>query len=103
MAKRDYYTVLGVGRDAGEEEIKKAYRKLAVKYHPDKNPGDKSAEESFKEATEAYEVLKDQQKRQVYDQFGHDGLRGGGIPMVPAQSKDDGRAIRERRGFADSA
>lgn len=79
MAKRDYYTVLGVGRDADEIEIKKAYRKLAVKYHPDKNPGDKSAEESFKEATEAYEILKDPQKRQVYDQFGHDGLRGGGF------------------------
>jgi preprotein translocase subunit Sec63 len=63
MAKRDYYQILGINRDAGEDEIKKAYRKLAVKYHPDKNPGDKSAEESFKEATEAYEILKDPQKR----------------------------------------
>jgi molecular chaperone DnaJ len=77
MAKRDYYEILGVDRNANEDEVKKAYRKLAVKYHPDKNPGDKSAEDSFKEATEAYEVLKDPQKRQVFDQYGHDGLRGG--------------------------
>ncbi|MEE9555308.1 MAG: molecular chaperone DnaJ [candidate division Zixibacteria bacterium] len=77
MAKRDYYNILGVGRDASEDQIKKAYRKLAVKYHPDKNPGDKSAEEAFKEATEAYEVLKDGQKRQIFDNYGHDGLRGG--------------------------
>jgi molecular chaperone DnaJ len=69
--KRDYYDVLGVSRNAGADEIKKAYRKLAVKYHPDKNPGDKSAEESFKEATEAYEVLSKPQKRAQYDQFGH--------------------------------
>ncbi|UCC80268.1 MAG: molecular chaperone DnaJ [Candidatus Zixiibacteriota bacterium] len=79
MARRDYYTILGIGRDAGEDEIKKAYRKLAVRYHPDKNPGDKSAEESFKEATEAYEILKDPQKRRIYDQYGHEGLRGGGF------------------------
>jgi molecular chaperone DnaJ len=78
MAKKDYYEILGIERQAGEDEIKKAYRKLAVKYHPDKNPGDKSAEEAFKEATEAYEVLKDGQKRQTYDRFGHDGLRAGG-------------------------
>jgi len=78
MAKRDYYEILGVGRGAGEDEIKKAYRRLAIKYHPDKNPGDKSAEELFKEATEAYEVLKDSQKRQIYDNYGHEGLRGAG-------------------------
>jgi molecular chaperone DnaJ len=78
MAKRDYYEILDVGRDASEDEIKRSYRKLAVKYHPDKNPGNKSAEESFKEATEAYEVLKDPQKRQLYDQYGHAGLRGVG-------------------------
>jgi molecular chaperone DnaJ len=78
MAKRDYYEILGIGKSATEDEIKKAYRKLAIQFHPDKNPGDKSAEESFKEATEAYEVLKDGQKRQVYDRYGHDGLRGGG-------------------------
>ena len=77
MARRDYYDILGVERGAAEDEIKKAYRKLAVKYHPDKNPGDKAAEESFKVATEAYEVLKDSQKRQIYDNYGHDGLRGG--------------------------
>jgi len=71
MAKRDYYEVLGVERNAGEEDIKKAYRKLAVKYHPDKNPGDKAAEEKFKELGEAYEVLCDSQKRSLYDQYGH--------------------------------
>ncbi len=78
MAKRDYYEILGIGRDADEDSIKKAYRRMAVKYHPDKNPGNKAAEESFKEATEAYEILKDSQKRQIYDTYGHDGLRGGG-------------------------
>jgi molecular chaperone DnaJ len=78
MAKRDYYEVLGVSRDASVDEIKKAYRKLALKYHPDKNPGDKEAEEKFKEATEAYEVLRDQEKRQRYDQFGHAGVSGTG-------------------------
>ncbi len=77
MTKRDYYEILGVAKDASEEEIKKAYRKLALKYHPDKNPGDKEAEEKFKEATEAYEVLRDPQKRAQYDRFGHSGLKGG--------------------------
>jgi molecular chaperone DnaJ len=71
MAKRDYYQVLGVERSASEEEIKRAYRKLAVKYHPDKNPGDKTAEERFKELSEAYEALSDAQKRAAYDQYGH--------------------------------
>lgn len=74
MAKRDYYQVLGVSRDASEEEIKKAYRKMALECHPDRNPGNKQAEEKFKEATEAYEVLRDPQKRSRYDQFGHAGL-----------------------------
>ncbi|MDH7516006.1 MAG: molecular chaperone DnaJ [Bacteroidota bacterium] len=75
--KRDYYEVLGVGRDATLDEIKKAYRKLAMQYHPDRNPGSKEAEEKFKEAAEAYEVLSDEERRRRYDQFGHDGLRGG--------------------------
>ncbi|HHI02040.1 MAG TPA: molecular chaperone DnaJ [candidate division Zixibacteria bacterium] len=78
MDKKDYYEVLGISRSADDNDIKSAYRKLAMKYHPDRNPGDKTAEENFKEATEAYEVLKDPQKRQMYDQFGHAGLSGGG-------------------------
>lgn len=77
MTKRDYYEVLGVSKSASDDEIKKAYRKLAVKYHPDKNPGDKSAEEKFKEISEAHEVLSDKQKRARYDQFGHAGVNGG--------------------------
>ena len=86
MAKRDYYEVLGLTREAGDEDIKKAYRKLAIKYHPDKNPGDKSAEEKFKEIGEAYEALSDPQKRAAYDQYGHAAFdprmragRGGGF------------------------
>ncbi|MDR3554604.1 MAG: molecular chaperone DnaJ [Syntrophobacteraceae bacterium] len=78
MGKRDYYDVLGVARQASEDEIKKSYRQLALKYHPDRNPGDKEAEENFKEAAEAYEVLHDAQKRQVYDAYGLEGLRGSG-------------------------
>ncbi|XOD66676.1 MAG: molecular chaperone DnaJ [Flavobacteriales bacterium Tduv] len=87
MAKRDYYDILGVSRSASIDEIKKAYRKLAVKYHPDKNPRNKQAEEKFKEAAEAYEILGDKEKRQRYDQFGHAGVGGtsgngpGGMSM----------------------
>lgn len=80
--KRDYYDVLGVERNASPEEIKKVYRKLALKYHPDRNPGDKTAEEKFKEVTEAYEVLSDPQKKAAYDQFGHAGL-GAGVGAGP--------------------
>lgn len=76
MAKRDFYEILGVSRSASADEIKKAYRKKAIQYHPDKNPGDKDAEEKFKEAAEAYEVLSDSNKRQRYDQFGHAGVNG---------------------------
>jgi molecular chaperone DnaJ len=78
MSKRDYYEVLGVGRDAAESDIKKAYRQMALKYHPDKNPGDKEAEDKFKEAAEAYEVLSDTEKRRRYDQFGHQAASGNG-------------------------
>lgn len=76
MSKRDYYQLLGVSRSASGDEIKKAYRKLAMQYHPDKNPNNKKAEEKFKEISEAYEVLSDEQKRQAYDQFGHAGAQG---------------------------
>ncbi|MBS0010768.1 MAG: DnaJ domain-containing protein, partial [Bacteroidales bacterium] len=76
MAKRDYYEVLDVSKDASKEEIKKAYRQKALKYHPDKNPGDKEAENKFKEAAEAYEVLRDDNKRARYDRYGHSGLGG---------------------------
>jgi len=78
MAKRDYYEVLGVQKNASKDEIKKSYRKLALQYHPDKNPGDKQAEEKFKEATEAYDVLSDDQKKAAYDQFGFAGVEGMG-------------------------
>ena len=75
----DYYEILGVSRDADSNEIKKAYRKLALKYHPDRNPGDKKAEENFKEAAEAYEVLRNGEKKKIYDLYGHDGLKGTGF------------------------
>ena len=77
MEKEDYYVVLGVKRDASQDDVKRAYRKLALKYHPDKNQGDKKAEEKFKVAAEAYEVISDPEKRKRYDQYGHEGLRGG--------------------------
>jgi len=80
VAKRDYYEVLGVQKNSSKDDIKKAYRKLAIQYHPDKNPGNKPAEEKFKEATEAYEILADDRKRQAYDQFGFAGVEGMGAP-----------------------
>jgi molecular chaperone DnaJ len=76
--KRDYYEVLGVNHSASKDELKSAYRKLALRYHPDRNPGDKSAEERFKEASEAYEVLRDPHKRSIYDRYGHQGIEGSG-------------------------
>jgi molecular chaperone DnaJ len=78
MAKKDYYEVLGVPKDASADDIKRAYKKLAIKYHPDKNPGDKEAENKFKEAAEAYDVLSDDKKKAQYDRFGHEGLSSGG-------------------------
>ena len=78
MAKRDYYDILGVNKSASKDEIKKAYRKLALKYHPDKTKGDKSSEEKFKEASEAYHVLSDEKRKTNYDQFGHAAFESGG-------------------------
>jgi molecular chaperone DnaJ len=100
--KRDYYDVLGVPRDASDNEIKKAYRKLALQHHPDKNPGDKSSEAKFKEATEAYEVLRDEEKRGLYDRYGHAGLgRGGGFDF-DFGAFDLGDALRAfMRDFGD--
>jgi molecular chaperone DnaJ len=92
MAKRDYYKILDVARDASEADIKKAYRRLAMKMHPDRNPGDKASEEQFKEAKEAYEVLSDAQKRAIYDQHGHAGLdaqRGAGAGVNPGEAFGD--------------
>lgn len=89
MAKRDYYEVLGLSKGASADEIKKAYRKLAVKHHPDRNPGDKESEEAFKEATEAYEVLADDKRRQAYDQFGFAGVEGMGGGGHSHQDFDD--------------
>ena len=88
MAKRDYYEVLGVAKDAPKDDIKKSYRKLAMQYHPDKNPGDATAEDKFKEAAEAYEVLSDEQKRAQYDRFGHAAMggNGGGYTQVDRKS-----------------
>ena len=76
---RDYYEVLGVPKSASQQDIKKAYRKLALQFHPDRNPGNAEAEVKFKEASEAYEVLQDDEKRRIYDQLGHDGLKGRGF------------------------
>lgn len=98
MAKRDYYETLGVSRNASEEEIKRAYRRMAMKYHPDKNPGNKEAEAKFKECAEAYEVLSDTEKRTRYDQFGHEGLRGAGMHDFSRMNVED---IFSMFGFDD--
>ena len=78
MSKRDYYEILGVSKGATADEIKKAYRKVAMQYHPDRNPGDKAAEEKFKEAAEAYEILSDTDKKTQYDRYGHAGVSSNG-------------------------
>ena len=102
MDKRDYYEVLGVGRAAGDPEIKSAYRKMALKYHPDRNPDSRDAEDRFKEAAEAYSVLSDPQKRATYDQFGHQGLAGspfGGVD--PGAFTDFADIFGDFFGFGD--
>jgi molecular chaperone DnaJ len=101
-SKRDYYEVLGVPRNASEQEVKSAYRKLALKYHPDRNPGDRGAEERFKEAAEAYSVLGDADKRQRYDTYGHAGLGGaGGAGFDPSVFADFSDILGDFFGFAD--
>ena len=103
MAKRDYYEVLGVGKNASADEIKRAYRRMAMKYHPDKNPDNKEeAETKFKECAEAYEVLNDPEKRQRYDQFGHEGLRGMGMrDYSHMRWQDIGSIFEDIFGFDD--
>lgn len=98
MAKKDYYEVLGVNKTASADDIKRAYRRMAMKYHPDKNPGDKEAEAKFKECAEAYEVLSDADKRKQYDQFGHEGLRGAGMHDFSHMNVED---IFSMFGFED--
>jgi molecular chaperone DnaJ len=98
--KRDYYEVLGIERGSSIDEIKKAYRKLALKYHPDKNPGDPAAEEKFKEAAEAYGVLSDEEKRARYDRYGHAGTAGMG-GFDPNQFADFGDILGDLFGFGD--
>lgn len=93
--KRDYYEILGLGRSASPDEIKKAYRKLAIQFHPDKNPGDKKAEEKFKELSEAYEVLSNPQKRQMFDQFGHAAAGGGGPGGFDFQQGFGGASVND--------
>jgi molecular chaperone DnaJ len=102
VAKRDYYEVLGVNRDASDQDIKGAYRKLALKHHPDRNPDDPEAEEKFKEASEAYSVLSDSQKRAAYDRFGHSGLQGAaGGGFNPDAFADFGDILGDFFGFGD--
>src|ERR671930_583909 len=99
MAKRDYYEVLGLSRGANEAEIKSAYRKLAVRYHPDKNPGDKEAEEKFKEAAEAYSVLSDAEQRARYDRFGHAGVSSSAAGASWSAQGGGAGQVRYQQGF----
>jgi molecular chaperone DnaJ len=89
MSKRDYYEILGVAKSSTADEIKKAYRKVAMQFHPDRNPGDKAAEDKFKEAAEAYEVLSDPNKKAKYDQYGHQAFEGGGFGGGHHMNMDD--------------
>src|ERR1041384_6036914 len=89
MTKRDYYEILGVSKNATADEIKKAYRKVAMQFHPDRNPGDKAAEEKFKEAAEAYEILSDADKKAQYDRFGHAGVSGNGRGYSGGMNMED--------------
>src|SRR5688572_29786406 len=101
MAKRDYYEVLGIGKTASTQEIKSAYRKMAQQYHPDRNPGDKEAEDKFKEAAEAYAVLSDTDKRGRYDRFGHQGVGGAaGAGFDPTIFADFSDILGDFFGFA---
>src|SRR5512144_1849849 len=102
VAKRDYYEVLGIDRAADDQSIKSAYRKLALKYHPDRNPGDIEAEEKFKEAAEAYSVLSDVQKRAAYDRFGHQGVAAAaGQGFDPSAFQDFSDILGDFFGFGD--
>ena len=101
VTKRDYYEVLGVNRDVDDSALKSAYRKLALKYHPDRNPNDREAEERFKEAAEAYGVLSDPQKRATYDRFGHQGLQGSNGGFDPSAFQDFSDIIGDLFGFGD--
>src|ERR1700733_6575164 len=99
--KRDYYEVLGVARGANDQEVKSAYRKLALQFHPDRNPNNPDAEEKFKEASEAYAVLADGEKRALYDRFGHAGVNGGGGGVDPTVFQDFSDIFGDFFGFGD--
>src|SRR5580658_8596707 len=101
VTKRDYYEVLGVERGTGDQELKSAYRKLALQFHPDRNPGDATAEEKFKEAAEAYGVLSDAQKRAAYDAYGHAGVAGAAGGGFDPSSMDLGDLLSQVFGFGD--